>query len=269
MRVMGEDEMATWFEQADGYVPEAKLYINDFGILNGPRVADNGHAQEYLRVIRKLIDDDAPLEAIGFQSHFGSLVPIPQLIETIAAFEPFGKRMAITEFDARVSDEQAYADYLRDFLTLAYSHPQFDAFIMWGFWDKYHWLKNAPLYGEDWTPKPGLKVWEDLVLGEWKTDEIDLARRRRHRQRSSATTAPTASPSATRRWTSSTRETSRRRSRSASNDLASYGRGSMAATTASCVALACQTLPRGTSLTRTLKAYQPPSAWRAGNRSSC
>ncbi len=172
MQVMGEDEMATWYRQADGYVPEATLYINDFGILNGSKFKENGHALEYHRVISKLVSDEAPLDAIGFQSHFGSLIPIPQVIETIAAFEPFDKKFAITEFDARVSDDEAYGDYMGDLMTLAYSHPQFEAFILWGFWDKPHWLKNAPLYDEDWTPKHGLKVWENLVLGEWKTDEV-------------------------------------------------------------------------------------------------
>jgi GH35 family endo-1,4-beta-xylanase len=171
MAILGEDEMASWFRQAEQYRPDADRFINDFGILNGPPVGKNGHAQEYLRVIRKLIDDDAPLDAIGFQSHFGGPVGISQLKETIAAFEPFGKRMMITEFDARIADDEAYADYLRDLLILSYSHPQFDGFIMWGFWDETHWLKNAPLFDEDWSPKAGLRTWEQWVLGEWRTDE--------------------------------------------------------------------------------------------------
>jgi GH35 family endo-1,4-beta-xylanase len=171
MRLMGESEMTTWFEQADEYVPETVLYINDFGILNGPPFESNDHAIEYHRVIDLLVNDDAPLEAIGFQAHFGSLIPPAQMMETIAAFEGFGKRFAITEYDARTSDEEAYADHMRDLMTIAYAHEQFDAFIMWGFWDKPHWLKNAPLYHEDWTPKAGLAMWEKLVLNDWHTSE--------------------------------------------------------------------------------------------------
>lgn len=171
MAILGESEMAEWFRLAEKYRPDAELFINDFGILNGPRVEQNGHAQEYLRVIKILTEADAPLDAIGFQAHFGSLIPISQLQETIAAFEPFGKRMMITEFDARTADEEAYADYLRDLLILSYAHPQFDGFIMWGFWDKVHWLKNAPLFHEDWTPKVAVAMWEDWVLDRWMTNE--------------------------------------------------------------------------------------------------
>jgi endo-1,4-beta-xylanase len=41
--------------------------------------------------------------------------------------------------------------------------------ICWGFWDGAHWNKQAPFFREDWSPKPALKVWEELVLGRWKT----------------------------------------------------------------------------------------------------
>ncbi|MEM1011483.1 MAG: endo-1,4-beta-xylanase [Planctomycetota bacterium] len=170
MRLMGESEMAEWFQLAEKHRPDADLFINDFGILNGPPFDKNGHAQEYHRVIQVLADAGAPVDAIGFQSHFGSLISIGQLQETIAAFEPFGKRMMITEFDTRTTDAEAYADYLRDLLILSYAHPQFDGFIMWGFWDEVHWLRNTPMFARDWTAKPGVAMWEKWVLGEWKTN---------------------------------------------------------------------------------------------------
>ena len=89
----------------------------------------------------------------------------------IEEFRPFGKRMMITEFDTRTSDQEAYADYLRDLLIVAYADPDFDGFIMWGFWDAVHWLKNTPMYDEAFEPKPGLAVWEEWVLGAWRTDQ--------------------------------------------------------------------------------------------------
>ena len=59
--------------------------------------------------------------------------------------------------------------YLRDVLTAAFSHPACDSVTFWGFWDGRHWLKNCPLYREDWTPKPGLDVYKKLVFGDWWT----------------------------------------------------------------------------------------------------
>jgi len=38
---------------------------------------------------------------------------------------------------------------------------------MWGFWDGRHWCQNAPLFERDWTPKPALATYRDLVFDEW------------------------------------------------------------------------------------------------------
>jgi len=76
------------------------------------------------------------------------------------------------------ADEQLAADVLRDLLTASFSIPAVSGFLMWGFWDGSHWKKNAPLFHKDWSPKPALAVWENLVLhsscrthGSWKTDQ--------------------------------------------------------------------------------------------------
>ena len=170
MKLMGEGEMAEWFRLARQYLPDAQLFINDFGILNGEPFERNGHAQEYHRVIRRLVDDGAPLDAIGFQGHFGNPIPPERVMATIDHFGGFGKRMIVSEFDLRTADDGVYGDYLRDLLTVAYADDRFDGFILWGFWDGEHWLRNAPLFAEDWTPKAGKATWDRLVLGEWRTD---------------------------------------------------------------------------------------------------
>jgi hypothetical protein len=46
-----------------------------------------------------------------------------------------------------------------------------EGFMMWGFWDGKHWHKNAPLFHKDWSPKPAMKAWEELVMGAWRSDE--------------------------------------------------------------------------------------------------
>jgi GH35 family endo-1,4-beta-xylanase len=171
MKLLGYDEMAKWFELARKHAGDKMLFINDFGILTDPVMSRNEHAREYHRVIQVLIDDNAPLDAIGFQSHFGQPIAPVRMMEMIEEFRPFGKRMMVTEFDARTNDQDAYADFMRDLLIITYADEAFDGFIMWGFWDEPHWLKNAPLYDEDWNPKAGLAMWEKWVLNEWRTHE--------------------------------------------------------------------------------------------------
>ena len=44
-------------------------------------------------------------------------------------------------------------------------------FINWGFWAGEHWKPEGALIRKDWTERPAVKVWRDLVKGEWWTDE--------------------------------------------------------------------------------------------------
>jgi len=53
-------QMATWVKQAD---PEAHLYLNDYDILTGNRLND------YIKHIRGLLDEKAPIDGVGAQGH--------------------------------------------------------------------------------------------------------------------------------------------------------------------------------------------------------
>jgi hypothetical protein len=81
-----------------------------------------------------------------------------------------GLPVEITEYDTDIKDDALDAQFLKDFLTAVYSHPSVEGFLMWGFWDGAHWHHKAPLFNQDWTPKPSEKVWEDLVLHDWWTN---------------------------------------------------------------------------------------------------
>ena len=51
----------------------------------------------------------------------------------------------ITEFDVDVADESLQADYTRDFLYAAFSHPSVSGIQLWGFW-KNNTGARMPLY---------------------------------------------------------------------------------------------------------------------------
>ena len=73
--------------------------------------------------------------------------------------------------DVNTKNETDQAEYLRDILIAAFSHPAVDSVTFWGFWNGRHWLKTSPLFREDWSRKPGLEVYEKLVMGDWWTRE--------------------------------------------------------------------------------------------------
>jgi endo-1,4-beta-xylanase len=167
MDILGRHAMVDWFKAARAGDPAAKLYINDFNIIEG---TDQAHQDDFAATIRYLIDEGAPVEGIGLQSHFPARVtPMDELMKRFDRFAAFGKELEITEFDINTSDEVTQADYTRDFMTAAFSQPAVKAFLMWGFWEGSHWIPKGAMMRRDWSIKPNGEVYKDLVFKRWWT----------------------------------------------------------------------------------------------------
>ncbi|HXS98145.1 MAG TPA: endo-1,4-beta-xylanase [Candidatus Limnocylindrales bacterium] len=168
MDILGRHVMVDWFKAAHAGDPSAKLFINDFNILEGN---DQPHQDDYAATIKYLIDEGAPLDGIGLQSHFNARVtPMDELFKRLDRFAAFGKELEITEFDIDTSDEATQADYTRDFMTATFSYPSVKAFIMWGFWEGSHWRPRGAMFRRDWSPKPNFNAYNDLVFKKWWTN---------------------------------------------------------------------------------------------------
>jgi endo-1,4-beta-xylanase len=168
--VLGDEVMVEWFELARSLDPKPKLFINDFAILSGGG-GTTAHRDHYEKMIQLLVDAKAPFDGIGMQGHFGSSLTSPDdLMVLLDRYARFQKEIAITEFDVVIDDEDLAGKYVRDFYTVLFSHPAVSTLVMWGFSDGNHWKKNAAMYREDLTLKPGGQAYKDLVLGQWRTD---------------------------------------------------------------------------------------------------
>jgi uncharacterized protein (TIGR03437 family) len=168
--VLGDAEMAVWFQKARAADPAVKLYINDYSILESGGY-DLPHINGYYRIIQNILAGGGPIDGIGLQSHFNSnLTPPPRVLELLDQFAAFGKDLQVTEFDVNVADEQVQADYTRDFLTTCFSHPAIKGFMIWGFWEGAHWLPVAAMIRRNWSTKPNYDVWNDLIFKQWWTD---------------------------------------------------------------------------------------------------
>ncbi|MDB6070830.1 MAG: hypothetical protein JWL81_2001 [Verrucomicrobiales bacterium] len=141
--------------------------------VNEDQVFRPGRQQEdYYARIQKLIADGQKPDGIGNQAHFDdSFLPGPmELLANSDRFAALVPALQITEFDVVThGDEQLEADYLRDVLTMAYSHPAYTGFIVWGFWEGRHWKPEAALWRKDWKEKPSAVVWKELVNDQWAT----------------------------------------------------------------------------------------------------
>jgi GH35 family endo-1,4-beta-xylanase len=160
------DYLTEWFQAAKAADPAARLFLNDY-----PSLAGGSHLDAYYDTLQYMIAQGAPLEGIGIQGHFGGGTPgMDAMLANLDRFAAFGLPLQITEFDQTSLDLQLQADFLRDFMTLSFSHSAIDAFVMWGFWEGRHWKPDAALWRDDWSIKPNGQQWLDLVRAEWQTD---------------------------------------------------------------------------------------------------
>lgn len=173
MDLFGNDVMVDWFNEARLHHPTATLFINDYAILSAGGTAI-AHQDHYEQTIQLLVDNDAPIGGIGFQGHFDSsptgIPKVWQIMERFSASFP-DLVFKITEFDVDTDDEELQADYTRDFLTIAFSHPQVKGFQVWGFAENAHWRPRAAMFRSDWTEKPNGTAFRQLIQNEWWTDK--------------------------------------------------------------------------------------------------
>jgi GH35 family endo-1,4-beta-xylanase len=94
------------------------------------------------------------------------VTPPEEVLKRLDRFATFRKPLIITEFDIDTNDEQTRAGYTRDFLTAVFSHPAATGFLMWGFWEGSHWKPKSAMYRRDWSEKPNLRAYRDLVFDQ-------------------------------------------------------------------------------------------------------
>lgn len=165
--IVGIGGMAEWFKAARRLAPGKPLLINDNGILSRFREKQD----RYEKLITDLLAAGAPIDTIGFQGHIGSALPGPeQLWQVFDRFAAFQLPIQITEFTVDIPDEALQAEYTRDFLTAAFSHPAVSAVTAWGMWAGKHYSPRCAYFRKDWSPKPNAEAWRKLVSDEWTTN---------------------------------------------------------------------------------------------------
>ncbi|MGL6225414.1 MAG: endo-1,4-beta-xylanase [Thermoguttaceae bacterium] len=170
LRELGEPEMVKWFELAHKCDPGVNLYLNEYSLLSsGGR--DRRHQDYVEKTLLFLKEQGVPVHGLGMQGHFYETPTSPErMLEILDRFGKLGLDIMITEFDVLPGDSTFQADFTRDVLTTAFSHPSVVGVLNWGFWEKSHWLPSAAQYRADWSITPHGQVWVDLVKKRWWTD---------------------------------------------------------------------------------------------------
>ncbi|MBK1815456.1 endo-1,4-beta-xylanase [Luteolibacter yonseiensis] len=154
---------------------EARQLTNLPLCINEDQIFRPGPQQDKTyELLEKLKRDGVRVDGLGNQAHFhSSYLPSPEeLLRVTDHFTSVVPKQVITEFDiATNGDDQLAADYLRDSMIACFSHPAYDGFLLWGFWENRHWIPEAALWKKDWTPKPAALVWEEWLCENWHTKE--------------------------------------------------------------------------------------------------
>ena len=169
-------QMAEWAHNGDA---GAKLWLNDYDILTGNKLAD------YMAHIRTLLKQGVPIAGIGAQGHLHAesfeRVALQTALDSLAVFN---LPIRITEFNMpgqrskyyrekiqtmTAEEEAAKARDLVDYYRICFAHPAVEGILMWGFWEGANWIPVSSLYKKDWTPTPAAKSYRDLIFNEWWT----------------------------------------------------------------------------------------------------
>ncbi|MBR8741970.1 1,4-beta-xylanase [Nocardiopsis sp. MG754419] len=163
-RTLGEGYIAEGLWTAHEADPEARLYINEFGVEGGGEKAD-----ALYELASGLVADGVPLHGIGFQGHFVHGDVPDDLVENMRRFADLGLDVEISELDVRipepVTDEAlaAQEDEYRRVVEACLDVSRCVGVSVWGVTDAHSWVPEwfpghdaaLPFDGDD-RPKPAL-----------------------------------------------------------------------------------------------------------------
>lgn len=183
-------EAAEWFKAAQAADPKAKLFINEYNILNFWQENDS-QVIAYKRFIDAVRDAGGPVGGIGLQAHMDRMITKAQITRRLnllsAPMAPTanhpnglpGLPIEITELDINTQQWSTatptdQATVTANVLEGAFEHPSVEGITIWGIRDSLHWRNNAILFDDSnpnaWVIKPSGQAWIDRVKGTWWTN---------------------------------------------------------------------------------------------------
>jgi len=163
---LGPNTNADTFRKAAALDPNAVLFTNEFGIIDGAA----NYGDEYRTLIQNLQAANVPVGGIGVEAHLDRGVSSTAILLGLQHLTDLGLPIWLTEFDVANSNAANRAADLEIFYRTAFSVPQVQGTIMWGFWAGSHWRgPDAALVNVDWSLNAaGTKYFQ--LMDEWTTE---------------------------------------------------------------------------------------------------
>ncbi|WP_445667940.1 endo-1,4-beta-xylanase [Paenibacillus sp. FSL H7-0756] len=155
----GWDWVIWSFQQARAAFPNAKLHLNDYGIIGDPSAAD-----KYVNIIN-ILKSRGLIDGIGIQCHYFNMdnVSVSTMNTVLNKLAATGLPIYVSELDITGDDNTQLARYQQKFPVL-WNHPSVKGVTLWGYIQNQTWATNTHLVNSNGTERPALK-WLKQYLG--------------------------------------------------------------------------------------------------------
>ena len=161
---MGEEYIDKAFRQTRANAPTAKLLYNDYDVaFNGPK------SDAMFALVSRMIDRGVPIDGVGFQLHVHS--DFDRFDEVAANFQRFadlGLEVYVTELDVAMQPGDTFdqqATVFANIVSTCLDQPACKAAQIWGFTDRYSWLRDreALILDRNYQPKPAYSAIQSVL----------------------------------------------------------------------------------------------------------
>ncbi|WP_281614437.1 sulfatase-like hydrolase/transferase [Flammeovirga sp. SubArs3] len=164
---------AHWFKYAEQIRTNenVKFYLNENKVISSPYKTAEKNISFHYKVIKDILAEGAPLEALGFQSRMKQHIHPADIYDRLNIFAEFGLPMLGTEFEIVDSNYQKFTEedrknITREVMTVYFSHPMVEGLYVWTPFG----TDRKAFYDLDGNPRAEAEVWKSQ-LAEWSTKE--------------------------------------------------------------------------------------------------
>lgn len=173
-KALGEEYIDIAFRAAHAADPDAKLFINDFGLETNPQ----GRGVFMFDLVRRLISRGVPIHGIGIQGHVYEMsrdtVKPDKLRDLMRTGEELGLEIRVTELDVTGENgADAQAKQYADVLKVCLEAPNCTGLTIWGLDDLHGSTAgikdgklrpgNALPYTADYRPKQARRAMRNVL----------------------------------------------------------------------------------------------------------
>ena len=155
----GWDWVVNAFKLARKYLPNAKLLINDYGILNSSSSTD-----AYINIIN-ILKDSSLIDGIGCQAHGLENTSAATIKSNLDKLATTGLPIYISELDLNFSDDNQQKSKYQELFPVMWQHPAVKGITLWGYIEGLTWEPSTFLVHANGTARPALLWLAQYIQG--------------------------------------------------------------------------------------------------------